>query len=331
VSSMNDINRLSHDTAQYHCSSTLQILEISVDKIRYPDLLYSAGSSTHPVATVYPLLVTPNDDGSYMLIDGCKRFASLSKTQTHVQCLIAGNNLTPHARGFLRISLNISRTLSLSEKVLFVKWLHSCCDETLYMSIITKSPFTVKECREIERITLVTPELLVLIDSNALDISVTQDFLALDVQSRDAIRELFTVFQFSRSTQRELIEWLPEIAFVRKTTVGEITGSPEVDTIINHQSLNTPQKMQKLRDYFYALRYPMLVSVKEEWHALARKINPLPSRCQFIPSEAFERNRLEIKLSVTKHEEIELLLEKLKNIPSEQWDKLIYPAIDREL
>jgi len=328
---MNDINRLSLDTAQYHTStSTSQITEIRVDTIRYPEMLHSAGSSTNPFAAVYPLLVAPNDDGSYTIIDGCKRFASLSKTQTHVQCLIAGNNLTPLTRGFLRITLNTSRTLSLSEKVLFVKWLHSRCDEPLYMSIAGRPPFTVKECREIERIAEITPELLVLIDSSALDISVAQDFLALDIQSKDAIRELFSAFQFSRSTQRELIDWLPEIAYTQKTTVRELICSQEVDSIINHQTLNAPQKMQKIRDYFYAQRYPMLMSVKEEWNALARKINPLPSRCQFIPSEAFERNRLEIKLTVTKHQEIELLLEKLKNIPSEQWDKLIYPAIERE-
>jgi hypothetical protein len=304
-------------------------MEISVDKIRYPELLYNAGSTATSVVAAYPILVAPNDDGRYTIIDGCKRFASLSKTQARVQCLIAGNDQTPLTSGFLRITLNLARVLSLSEKVLFVKWLHTHCDESLYMSIANKPPFTLKECREIERIVSITPELLNLIESTTLDISVAQDFLALDTQSRDAIGELFTELQFSRSTQRELIDWLPEISYTQKTTVRELTDSPEVDAIISHQTLNAPQKVQKIRDYFYALRYPMLVSVKEEWHALARKINPLPSRCQFIPSEAFERNRLEIKLTVTKHEEIELLLEKLKNIPSEQWDKLIYPAIER--
>jgi HEPN domain-containing protein len=282
-----------------------------------------------PVVSAYPILVAPNNDSSYTIIDGCKRFASMSAAQTSVQCLIAGNDQTSLTSGFLRIILNISRTLSLSEKVLFVKWLHSHCNESLYMSIANRPPFTLKECREIERIVTITPELLALIESNSLDISVAQDFLALDSQSKDAIMELFTALQFSRSTQRELIDWLPEIAYTKKTTVHELTDSPEVDAIVSHQTLNAPQKVQKIRDYFYAIRYPMLISIKEEWQALARKINPLPSRCQFIPSEAFERNRLEIKLTVTKHEEIELLLEKLKNIPPEQWDKLIYPAIER--
>jgi hypothetical protein len=327
---MNDTNRLSPDTAPYHSNSiSSQVAEISVDKIRYPELLYNSVGTTTPVVSAYPILVTPENDGSHMIIDGCKRFASLSKTDTSVRCLVVENSLTSCASGFLRITLNISRTLSLSEKVLFVKWLHTHCDESLYMSIVNKPPFTLKESREIERISSITPELLTLIESTALDISVAQDFLAMDTQSRDAIREIFTVLQFSRSTQRELIDWLPEIAYTKKTTLRQLTGSPDISAIINHQTLNAPQKVQKIRDYFYSLRYPMIMSVKEDWHALARKINPLPSRCQFIPSDAFERNRLEIKLTVTKHEEIELLLEKLKNIPSEQWDKLIYPAIER--
>ncbi len=330
MNSMNDTKRLSHDTAPHYSNIvSSQVTEISVEKIRYPELFYNTRISPTPVIAAYPVLVAQENDGTYTIIDGCKRFASMSSTQTMVQCLVANKNLTPLAGIFLRINLNISRTLSLPEKVLFVKWLHTNCDESLYMSIVNKPPFTLKECREIERIASITPELLALIESTALDISVAQDFLALEKQNRDAIRELFTTLQFSRSTQRELIDWLPEIAYTKKTTVRELTGSPEVDTIIRHQTLNAPQKVQKIRDHFFELRYPMLVSVKEEWHALARKINPLPSRCQFIPAEAFERNRLEIKLTVTRHEEIELLLEKLKNIPSEQWDKLIYPAIER--
>lgn len=330
MNSMNDINRLSPDTAPYLLNSFIpQIMEISVDKIRYPELLYNTGSSCGPVVSGYPILVAPYLNGTFLIIDGCKRFEYLSMTQTSVQCLVTGNDHTSLTCGFLRIILNIQRIISLSEKVLFVKWLHTHCDETLYLSIANKPPFTLKECREIERISEINPEILALIESAALDISVAQDFLALDMQCRDSIRELFTALQFSRSTQKELIDWLPELAYTKKTTITELIGSTDVAAIINHQTLNAPQKVQKIRDYFYGLRYPMLSSVKEEWLALARKINPLPSRCQFIPSDAFERNRLEIKLTVTKHEEIELLLEKLKNIPSAQWDKLIYPAIER--
>ena len=330
MNSANDTKRLSHDTAP-HCSTVIpsQVTEISVEKIRYPELFYTTGVSPTSAVAVYPILVSRENDGTFTIIDGCKRFASMSSTQANVQCLVADNDLTSLACMFLRITLNISRTLSLPEKVLFVKWLHTHCDESLYMSVVSKPPFILKECREIERIASITPELLALIDRTALEISVAQDFVVLVEQSRDAIRELFTALQFSRSTQRELIDWLPEIAYTKKTTVRDLIGSPEVATIISHQSLNAPQKVQKIRDHFFAFRYPKLMTVKEEWLALARKINPLPSRCQFIPSEAFERNRLEIKLTVTKHEEIELLLEKLKNIPSEQWDKLIYPAIER--
>jgi hypothetical protein len=321
---------LSSDTAPYHYTSiSSQVTEINVDKIRYPEILYNAGNTIQPVVSAYPILVALNNDDSYTIIDGCKRFASMRVTQRSVRCLVTANDQTALATGFLRIILNITRTLSLSEKVLFVKWLHAHCEESLYMSIVNKPPFTLKECREIERIESITPELLALIENSTLDISVAQDFLALDSKSRDAIKALFIALQFSRSTQRELIDWLPEIAYTKKTTIPELAGSPEIDAIISHQTLNAPQKVQRIRDHFYELRYPMFVSAKEEWQALARKINPLPSRCQFIPSEAFERNRLEIKLTVTKHEEIELLLEKLKNIPSEQWDKLIYPAIER--
>lgn len=330
MSSTNDTKRLSHDTAPHYSTIvTSQVTEISVEKIRYPELFHTTGVPPTSAIAVYPILVSRDNDGTYIIIDGCKRFASMSSAQKSVPCLITDNNLTPLEGTFLRIILNNSRTLSLPEKVLFVKWLHAHCDELLYMSIVSKPPFILKECREIERISSITQELLALIESTALDISVAQDFLALEKQSRDAIRKLFTALQFSRSTQRELIDWLPEIAYTKKTTVRDLAGTPEVDTIMRHQSFNAPQKVQKIRDYFFALRYPMLMTVKEEWYALARKINPLPSRCQFIPAEAFERNRLEIKLTVTKHEEIELLLEKLKNIPSKQWDKLIYPAIER--
>jgi hypothetical protein len=47
---------------------------------------------------------------------------------------------------------------------------------------------------------------------------------------------------------------------------------------------------------------------------------------QFKPSEAFEKNRLEIKITVSDGVKAGTIIRRLAEIPPLEWDSLIYPA-----
>jgi hypothetical protein len=277
-----------------------------------------------------PLIVAPLNEG-YVVIDGCKRLADSRRQghQTDDRTVSCGILLpSPDAIGItlMRIRLNRYRIFSLQEKILYVKWLKVHCEPSTYAEACTLFTHNKNELSAIENLTGCNSTVIEAVVAGSVELPFAGDIDRLAVADRQALLVLFKQFAFSRQMQKELIDWLPELAFREKTAVSTILGSGWLQEILSHTKLNAPQKIDKLHQAVFEHRFPTIAKAKKTWIQQAASINPDPSNIILKPSEAFEKNRLEIKITITSAEQALSIFTKLHAIEPAVWEKLIYPA-----
>jgi len=140
-----------------------------------------------------------------------------------------------------------------------------------------------------------------------------------------AVTEFIAAHRFTHQTQRELAEWLPEIAYRENVSAGDIINGKKIRSIIENEKLNAPQKSKKIRDELYKMRFPEYSKLQDRWKKTASAANPAPSKVQFIPSPGFEKKRLEVRLTAESAEEAREILESLAKIEPGVWEELMYP------
>jgi hypothetical protein len=146
------------------------------------------------------------------------------------------------------------------------------------------------------------------------------------VGSESALDDFINAHRFTSQTKRELMEWIPEIAFRENISVDDVVSSEAIQFILQNPKLNAPQKHQKIRDEMYKKRFPEFSKLRDRWKKIAASANPNPSKIQFIPSPGFEKKRLEIKLTVENTDEALEVLKSLSKIPLYVWDELLCPG-----
>jgi hypothetical protein len=151
------------------------------------------------------------------------------------------------------------------------------------------------------------------------------DFRLLSEKDRNNFLEIFKGLGLSLQTEREFIQWMPEIACAQKSSVKDFSGFKEIETIINDTTLNAPQKIQKISSLLRSLRFPRFDNAGKNWDKLAREVNPDASKVNFIASPFFEKNRLEVRLVFSRSQEVLETLKKLSAIPETAWSRLINP------
>lgn len=305
------------------------IKKIPVEKLLIPDRLFHQieGTANLTYFTPFIPLVVYKVDEVYHIIDGCKRFIdSIYKNETSCLCSIIDPDVDIKHAYLARIGLNLNRTLSFREKYLFLKWLKKNLPENEYNIESVKLVVSPKERYELESAFSMPEYFMPVIETGHLEIGLVPELLMLSDSDQKSIIDFFSQLQYSRSTQREFIEWIPEIAFIKNCKAASVLNSPEIREILDHKASNPPQKVAKIRDILFQERFPALSEAKKTWTELSRKVNPDTSHIQFIPSDSFERNRLEIKITISSPDEVLSIFEKLKIISFKQWEKLIYPS-----
>ena len=149
-----------------------------------------------------------------------------------------------------------------------------------------------------------------------------------DNQDKAIIDGFLKAHRFTTQTQRELAEWLPEIAIRENVSASDIINSENIQSILKSEKLNNPQKHQKIRDELYKKRFPEYSKLQEKWKKTAASANPAPSKIRFIPSPAFEKKHLEIRLTIKSAEEAKELLNALSKIEPRVLDELLWPRVE---
>jgi hypothetical protein len=315
-------------SSQRSADLKLTLSRTAVKNIALPDGLFDGRV---PVDKGAPGLFVPiivfRNNGKFTILDGCKRWTILKeRKKPSIACAVIETALNPLDAGLLRIELNSTRQLHPREKLLFLGWLRTNFRQKEFRKLGEKLIGNAGERHGYEQLLACRPWLVDAVMRGTLDAAVAPEMNHLPETDAGALVRLFSSLSFSRQMQRELAEWLPEIAFIRKIPLPELLGAGLFADILFDTRLNDPQKVAAIHGKAHDTRFPLYSETKKSWTKHARDINPDPSRVSFQPSPYFEKDTLEIKIKAEDAQGIQQIMRKLASVELHKWQELIDPS-----
>jgi hypothetical protein len=306
----------------------LKFARIAPDKLVLPEGLFDGRVPISKDATPQFLpIIVYKKNSALIIIDGCKRCIFMkAQKRPAIACGIIETAMSPARAGLLRIKLNSGRQLCSREKLLFIGWLKSHCNEKTYRKQMDKFPLPANERHEYEQLLACKPHLQEAVMQGTLDPAVAPEMNHLSETDAGALITLFSSLAFSRQMQRKLAEWLPEIAFLRKIPLSTLLKTGSFADVLADTRLNAPQKTAKIHDEAHSLRFPLYSATKKTWTEQVQRINPEPSKVFFQPSPYFEKSSLEVRIKAEDAQEIQRIMRQLASIDLYKWQELIDPS-----
>jgi hypothetical protein len=305
-------------------------------ELSLPHGLFDEGApldSFSPLDALMPIMAAQaGDQGPLVIVDGCKRFKKMSETgQERVACGIFEEMLDAKSIGLIRILLNQKRAMSIRESLCFFRWIKSNCEESGFEETADVLGFGSGRRSELEPLLTCTESVLDAVSEGRIAVRLAPDFCLLDSLDQEAYLDTFRALELSLQTQREFLEWLPEIAFARKTSVRSLMRSSDIRKITTNSMINNPQKIEALRSLLHSWKFPRFDEAQKKWkqlaHATTRAVlqNEPSSKVVFVPGPAFEMNKLEVRITLNHAPAAKEVFRKLSDIPQTTWAQLIYP------
>jgi hypothetical protein len=308
---------------------------IPVKSLAFPEGLFD-GTSADPPAPLDPMLpiiaARTAAKGPFTVIDGCKRLKRFAESGAETcACGLFDGILGEKPIGLARIFLNQKRQMRIRESIGFFRWLSGRYQGADLDTMLKAVGFEPSFRPEIEPLAACSDDMVRAIDEGRLLVRGAAELCQWEDRDRRAFLECFRGLSLSAQTQREFIEWLPEIAFEKKETVAGVLQSKKILGIIGNGVLNNPQKIEAVRAFLYSLKFPLFEEAMEQWKKTAAATSRLAlenepsSKVVFMPSPAFEMNKLEIRITINHAPAAQSIFRKLAEVPQRTWSQLMYP------
>jgi hypothetical protein len=309
---------------------------VSVGDLAFPPDLYEKAETypDAPIDQLFPIITARSAmNGPLFIVDGCKRFSRLleSRRQTCI-CGVFDGCIDEKLSGVLRIFLNKKRHRQMRECVRYYRWLVQNFDKNDLVAILGPLGFHSSLQSELESLAACSEDCITAIDEGRIGVRAAAELSCWPMDGQQAFFMCFRGINLSSQTQREFIEWVPEIAYEKTTSISHVLQSEKIQEIINDGILNNPQKIEAIRALFRSWKYPLFDEVLERWKRTASAtsrsvlINEPSSQVVFMPSPAFEMNKLEIRITVNHPPAAQEIFRKLSEIPQSTWSQLIFPS-----
>jgi hypothetical protein len=236
--------------------------------------------------------------------------------------------------GLLRIALNKDRAMHLRERICYVRWVNNHIPQNDAEAIANELGFSAQVRHDVQPLLACTDEIIDAVISGEIHSKLVPEFCQLQPADQSAFLAFFNGLILSQQMQREMLEWLPELAYAQECTVAELLHKEPIQAIVNNPGLNGPQKIETLRNYIYGQKYPLYSEALKTWKKTSAATiktvlkNEPSSQIVFIPAPAFEKNRLEIRISIAHAKAAHEIFSKLADIPQSTWSELMYPVIE---
>ena len=299
-----------------------------VASIDMPAKAFDPGTPS-PASLVYddlmPLIVRRARGDRLEVIDGCKRLARM-RAAGKAGCACVCIDIDEIGAGLLRIKLNRGRPWHFREKLAFVRWLVASLEaaDDQQLSLITGLP--IGEIRDLRALLDAPAPIIEAVSDGRMDIQHACVLRAWSTPDQAAFLDLSAALSLSFQTQREFLEWLPEIACNRRATKASVLADAEVRAAIDASALNPPQKIAAIREHLFRARFPAYQKTLDAWEQTGRRVNPDPACVQFQASPHFEKNRLEVRIVMHAPAQGAGIIAALGKINEADWAQLINPV-----
>ena len=269
-----------------------------------------------------PVLAQISDRPSYRIISGLKRILALIHLKVETfsalvyQDVIDRPNLDFFLMNFYEnISIRelnpIEKSLVLN-KLLFTFKISQGEIQTKYLPLMRLG--TNRKMLE-----LYLP--LIQLEDN-LKIAVVEEFFSPDLavrilnyspQDRQAIYELFSTLKLGKNRQKEFLRLVDDIANIVDKSIAEVINQRLIQSTLNDEKLTISLKVNKVRDIFRKLRFPIFSQAEEKFNQLKKEFK-LPPNILFRPPPFFENDKYSIKIMFRNQTEFDAALQILTTI-----------------
>ncbi len=128
-----------------------------------------------------------------------------------------------------------------------------------------------------------------------------------------ALGELFWKLKLGLNRQRELLAYVSDIARRDRQPISSILKDPEVTSILEEPTADTPIKTNLLRNLLRRKRYPRICAFEEQYHQNVKRLQ-LPKGVKLVPPEHFEGSNWRMEIHFETPHEFRETIESLREI-----------------
>lgn len=298
----------------------MQMLTCIYGKVRHEDLSDSLEWNLHPwsatswcdellssfsqVGVLHPPYVLSRNNGCFNIISGFRRchFSATVANDAAISCLILPEDTAIST--LLDLILEEQRTarsLSLAEKARF---LEICKQHNLSPAEILgryAEKLTLRRQRAtLDQLTALLKEDALFVegvDQGQLQEKMAGDLLLLrEPADRLALVRLFGRLQIGDNQQKKFYAILRDLAKRQQTPIATYLQLPGITALLDHPTMNLPQKVQQLGAYLQEQLCPEAVNAEASFQKRCRELQ-LPRCCSLQHSQAFESDTVDLTIT----------------------------------
>jgi ParB family chromosome partitioning protein len=282
---------------------------IDLDRVDITDTTYRISTPTpvdglmasiQEVGLLTPPLLRASGSDRFIIISGFKRISACRELGLDtIDVRIAGEGLSDLDCCRMAIADNANnRALNAVEQSAAVLKLSTFFDDDRTLSLEARkaglyvNPELVKK---LKKLTTVHAELMAPIASGTLPLTIALELGSLDRDSALAFLNLFETLKPTLNHQKEMLTLTREISLAGKIPAFQLIRDVTADMMMD-ESLDRPQKIEKIRNNLQRLRYPEIMRFEKQFQDRLLRLN-LPECIRLVPPANFEGTRFTLSLT----------------------------------
>lgn len=281
-------------------------------------------SSFGQLGVLHPPYVLPRENGRYQIISGFRRchFSATVANNAAIACLILPKETDNTT--LLDLVLEEQRTtrpLSLVEKARFLEIckMQNLSPEEILGRYAEKLTLRKQKATLDQLASLLKEDRLFVegIDQGQLQEKMAGDLLLLSEPSdRLALVRLFRKLQMGDNQQKKFYTTLRDLTKRQQTPIATYLQSPEITALLDHPTMNPPQKVQHLSAYLQEQLSPEAARAEQAFQLRRRELH-LPPSCSLQHSQSFESDTVDLTITFKNLSHCSAVLPAIKTVLGE--------------
>jgi hypothetical protein len=280
--------------------------------------LFALARSIKEVGLINTPLLRKNDDGTLNIVLGFRRikaFQSLGREE--VPCrIVPESHMAPVDLLLLSLNDNLAtRSFNDVEKAMVIsrlsRWLQKNDIVENYMPLLKLSAQESTRafyCRIEDEL---NEHIKTSIINGGFSLHAVKLILQMDDEAKHVIFKLMTDLTFNFNQQKQLIDYLDDLKYIKDCSVSDILEIKSISNIRTHSRLNIPQKVNALLRELRSMIYPKLMDAEQSFKRMVSALD-LPQGIKISAPPFFEAPHYRMEIEFETGEELSEKIEQLK-------------------
>lgn len=262
-----DLSRIDRDDTQFLLS-----YGYSLDPLK---------ASIGRIGVINPPILRQDGNTTYQIICGYRRVDALRELGTpSALCALLPPSTEDEACFLLSFYDNVShRALNPIEQSMAISGLlRYFSEETVvsdFLPLLNLQPHRT-QLESLKLLSTLEDQLKDAILGGRIDVRTAGKLAQWDTSSRASLGRILTTVRLSLSNQTALMEYAAESARRESLSISEIIESPPIQSILEDERLNLPQKGEEILRFLRKRRFPQLTAREEEFKQGLKKLRLPP-------------------------------------------------------